>query len=221
MARVLAVTDVHGNWRGFKEVLSSEDYDALFVAGDLSDYSGSADKVIDALVKYSRSRAYVVVGNMDSPKLIDDLRRYEGVTVLHGDISNFLNYVVVGFSGGLISPFNTVFELDEDSFKELTGNVVKSLTEVNYGGILLITHTPPYNTKVDLTYSGMHVGSKVVREFIEGYKPLITVCGHIHEGRGYDYVGRTLVINPGPLLRGFYALIDISDEIKFELRSLK
>jgi len=221
VGRVLAVTDIHGNWRGLKEVLGSEDYDALFVAGDLSDYSGSADKVVDVLIKHSKSRAYVVIGNMDSPKLIDDLRRYEEVTVLHGNASKFLNYVVVGFSGGLISPFNTAFELDEDSFKELAANAAKSITEVDHGGMLLITHTPPYNTKVDLTYSGMHVGSKVIREFIEGCRPLITICGHIHEGRGYDYVGRTLVINPGPLLRGFYALIEIDGEIKFELRGLK
>lgn len=218
MVRVIAISDVHGNWRGLKDILTSEEYDAVFIAGDLSDYSGMAGKVVETLVKYVKNVAYVVIGNMDNPKLLNELKRYEVLRVLHGDVTHYLDYLVVGFSGGLISPFNTLFELDDVEFSKLITDVNASLP--SQGSLIILSHTPPYNTKVDLTHMGLHVGSKALRDFIEFRKPIITICGHIHEGRGYDYVGSSLIVNPGPLLRGYYATIELKNVISFELKSL-
>lgn len=218
MVRALALSDIHGNWRGLREVLTTEDYDVAFVVGDLSDYSGSADRVVDTLAKHLKSVAFVVIGNMDSPRLIEDLRGHEVLRVLHGEVARYLAYSVVGFSGGLTSPFNTAFEMSEEGFAELVGRVSTPLA--GQGNLIVITHTPPYGTRVDLTHSGLHVGSKVLRDFIASRRPVVTICGHIHEGRGYDYVGATPVINPGPLLRGYYAVVRLGDAVGFELRSL-
>ena len=57
------------------------------------------------------------------------------------------------------------------------------------------------------------VGSTAVREAIEQRQPLLSLHGHIHEGRGAVKIGRTLAINPGSeypdgVLRG--ALIDLN-----------
>jgi len=41
------------------------------------------------------------------------------------------------------------------------------------------------------------VGSKVVRESIDKYQPLLGLHGHIHESRGLAKIGRTVCINPG------------------------
>jgi len=47
-----------------------------------------------------------------------------------------------------------------------------------------------------------HVGCKSIREFIEENNILLSVCGHIHETfGGANHIGRTLVVNPGPLGR--------------------
>jgi Icc-related predicted phosphoesterase len=82
----------------------------------------------------------------------------------------------------------------------------------NKNTAILMAHAPPYGTKIDLapalnkdlkyiTKGGQlvfeHVGSKAVREVIEKYQPLLGLHGHIHESKGYDKIGRTLVINPG------------------------
>jgi Icc-related predicted phosphoesterase len=48
------------------------------------------------------------------------------------------------------------------------------------------------------------VGSIAVRTFIEEKQPLLCVTGHIHESKGQDYIGRTLVLNPGMMKDGGY-----------------
>jgi len=49
---------------------------------------------------------------------------------------------------------------------------------------------------------------RAVRRFIETRRPDVAVVGHIHEGRGIDTVGDTIVVNPGALREGGYAVID-------------
>jgi Icc-related predicted phosphoesterase len=61
-------------------------------------------------------------------------------------------------------------------------------------------------------------GSTAVRRFIEKYQPLLGLHGHIHEGIGANYIGRTLCINPGSeyaqgILRGVIIVID-NEKIK-------
>jgi len=41
------------------------------------------------------------------------------------------------------------------------------------------------------------VGSTAVRQLIEEFQPLLALHGHIHESRGINRIGRTVVINPG------------------------
>ncbi len=221
--KVLALSDIHGNWRGLKEVMSREDYDVVLIAGDLSDYSGNVVRVVNTLVDIVRGRGvkvYTVLGNMDNPDLLSKLSGINEVTVLHGSFKELNNYLIIGFSGGLYSPFHTVFEFSDEYLKSLIDEVVSKLGSVNKE-LLVLSHTPPYNTKVDVTFNGLHVGSQALREFIEFHNPVLVVCGHIHEGRGVDRIGSTLVVNPGPLLRGYYAVLELGREVRYELRTLK
>jgi hypothetical protein len=41
------------------------------------------------------------------------------------------------------------------------------------------------------------VGSHAVRDAIAEYRPVLSLHGHIHEGRGAVKLGRTLAVNPG------------------------
>lgn len=59
-----------------------------------------------------------------------------------------------------------------------------------------MTHAPPFGTKLDEIAHGKHVGSASIRKFIEGEKPLLNVCGHIHEKAGAeDMINSTRLIN--------------------------
>ena len=67
-----------------------------------------------------------------------------------------------------------------------------------------------------------HVGSTAVREFIDLYQPDICVTGHIHEAKGEDRIGRTHVLNPGPLSQGGYVeLIEGEGGLKGRLRQVR
>ncbi len=76
---------------------------------------------------------------------------------------------------------------------------------------ILISHNPPYNV-VDKNYAGKHVGSKIIRNAVEKYKPKLVLCGHIHEAKGKAKIGKTQVYNLGE--RGDYAIFDVNEKVK-------
>lgn len=65
-----------------------------------------------------------------------------------------------------------------------------------------MSHTPPFSTMVDRLYYDKHVGSRSLRYCIEDNQPQFCICGHIHQTKGMDRIGRTSIYNPGMLLRG-------------------
>ena len=80
--------------------------------------------------------------------------------------------------------------------------------------LIVISHNPPKDTVCDAVNKDVHAGSLLFRKFIEEKKPLFVVCGHIHEGVGIDKIGETIVVNPGPLTDGKYAIIEVLKEGK-------
>ncbi|MCB4792780.1 MAG: metallophosphoesterase [Elusimicrobia bacterium] len=67
---------------------------------------------------------------------------------------------------------------------------------------IYIMHAPPANLWLDVTLTGMKVGSKAIYRFIKKYQPKLTLHGHIHESPDMTGVwkaklGKTLCIQPG------------------------
>jgi Icc-related predicted phosphoesterase len=84
-----------------------------------------------------------------------------------------------------------------------------------------VSHTPPLKTTTDRIGSGVHVGSRAVRAFIEEYQPVFCLCGHIHEARSQDRIGNTLVINPGMIKDGgWIEIIEDNDTVDARLHIL-
>ena len=70
------------------------------------------------------------------------------------------------------------------------------------GQTVFVLHSPPRGTSCDVIASGMHVGSRAIRAFIERHQPPLVLSGHIHESPRVssawrDRIGRTVVVNPG------------------------
>ncbi len=69
--------------------------------------------------------------------------------------------------------------------------------------LIFLSHNMPYNTKFDKIIKpgtpvhGKHYGSKIARDFILKYRPLVCVGGHMHEYFGKIKLGKTIVINGG------------------------
>ena len=71
---------------------------------------------------------------------------------------------------------------------------------------IFISHSPPYDTPLDVIYSGQHVGSLSIKRLIEKWSRedllIASFHGHIHEspnrtGAMHTKVGNALCINPG------------------------
>ena len=216
--RIIGITDVHGDTRHAGRLAQLEPpADVLLVAGDITHFGGDDDTatVLSSLRPLAR-RQFAVLGNCDYPEAGANLSD-AGVNL---DRRNMRLDAVcfVGIGGSLPCPGKTPNEYTE---AELRSHLEEAVVGCVPGdSIVLVSHQPPYGTSADLIANGNHVGSRSVRSFIEHHRPLVCLCGHIHEGRGLDSIGDTRIINPGPLRDGWYAVIDLEGgEVRADLRS--
>lgn len=229
--KILAISDVHGLVNKLGHLLEKEiDIEVLVFSGDIAPY-GSPYKTYEHLLraidiaKMYNVRLFVAVpGNMDMADHYNIVRDPIFVNI-HNNYKIYGNLVFLGFGGSTISPFNTLFEFEDEfiekNLSKLYNMVSAAISPSSYIQVL-ITHTPPYKTKCDLAYSGENIGSKAVRKFIEDVaNPSLAICGHVHESRCIDKLKDTIIVNPGPLYKGFYAVIEITNnEVKAYQRKL-
>ena len=76
---------------------------------------------------------------------------------------------------------------------------------------ILLFHMPPTGTDLDLRHDD-HIGAPVVNTLIKTYRPKFVFCGHAPDGQGKALIGTSLVVNPGPLADGYYAILDTEEE---------
>ncbi len=175
--------------------------DLILITGDMTRWRGpeTATKVLDAIRAYNPN-LLAQVGNTDEWPTHHYLSE-QGLN-LHAQGYRFGDLGIFGAGGSNPTPFYTPTEFSE---AEIADHLMAGHRMVADAPLkLLVAHCPPYRTAVDRIYSGYHVGSTSVREFIETYQPDICISGHIHEAAGEDYIGTTHVLNPGMLAQGGY-----------------
>jgi hypothetical protein len=63
---------------------------------------------------------------------------------------------------------------------------------------------------------GEHCGVLLINEIIERVSPTLVICGRAKLGQGLVKMGKTTVVNPGPLFQGNYAVVDFpSLDVRF------
>jgi len=211
--KIAVLSDIHGN---IEKINSCGKFlsqcDGIVVCGDIS--SHGEEKEIENVVKELKGinkNIFAIPGNMDGKHSIKILEKL-GVNI-HGKRVEFNGIDFVGCGGSTRSPFGTPFELDEGEIAEC---VLKNLKKPEK--TIVVCHTPPFNTKTDKIMLGIHVGSKTLRKIVEEKQPLAFLCGHIHEASDIDYIGKTVVLNPGPFRRGGIGIVEIEENgIKAEI----
>lgn len=214
---LLALSDIHGREQTLKMILDaakSFDVKAISISGDITNFGGYEDlERILKLIESFGSPFFYVLGNCDPMDLKNGIESL-GVC-LESKCYSVFGHNLIGSGGSTPTPFNTPFEISEE---ELISNLKRASS--NCGEItMVLTHNPPLGSIVDRVRSGVHVGSKALRDFIISSKPKILQCGHIHEARGKEIIGNTLVFNPGPAMRGYYAIVSL-ESFEVELTSL-
>jgi uncharacterized protein len=203
--KIVSFGDVHMATRNLDlmgEVI--RDADVVIISGDLTNFGGDDDarKVLDD-VRRACPRVLALPGNLDRPEVTAFLER-EGVA-LHGRGLVLDGLAVFGCGGSNITPFHTPTELTED---EIYATLMTGYEQVRgHRPLLMVCHTPPFETRCDRIIGGRAVGSTAARRFIEEVKPDVCISGHIHESVGADAIGPTRVFNAGPFKGGGYVVV--------------
>jgi len=218
--RIFAFTDFHGNKEALQSArarIADEKPDAVIVAGDLANHdAGKAKRFLTHLAE-ARRPVYFVPGNMDNVDLVT-WPGSETVHGLHGRCEYLGTMAFIGLGGSPHGAFTTPIEYSE---KEAAQVLQRALSNYHGGDLILVSHCPPKDTKIDPVIIGQHIGSGTVREFIESMRPILVVSGHVHEAQGEDRIGSTVVVNTGPAKGGNYANISIDDSVVVDFEKLK
>ena len=210
--------DVHGEIGRIADIPELAGADGVIITGDLTKLGGvsPARAVIEA-IQAVNPVVLAQIGNMDRPDVNEWLEK-EGIN-LHRKVRELAPHTaLLGVGGSTFTPFGTPSEFPEARFAEWLETLAARAED--YRALVLVCHNPPWDTVCDRTGNGQHVGSRAVREFIEEHQPQVCLCGHIHEARGEQRIGRTHVLNPGSFIAGGYALLRLGDAVRAELRGL-
>ena len=208
--------DIHGEYQNFVKICDIEKAQGIVITGDIG-RKGTVKEVLqilDVLHKYNKV-IFAQIGNIDSFEVNNILDNQQ--INLHNNTVQCKDFCLMGIGGSLPTPFGTKSEYSEEYYQKVLKKF--ALQEKNMLTIL-VSHNPPFQTNCDKIKNNKHVGSKAVLEFIQGYQPEFCVCGHIHEARGQDVIGKTQVYNLGDFASGYYGKLLMIEKPVFELCSL-
>lgn len=214
---LVCISDLHGRFEEVKKIKElAPDIDMLIISGDITHFNSKnvARYILEEILKVT-TNILAVPGNCDLREILDVLDEMD--INLHGKGRVIDNTGFFGVGGSNFTPFGTPFEMDEDEIARLLHQGYEKVK--NSRVRVMVSHPPPYNTSVDRTGSGEHVGSRAVREFVEEFQPDLVLCGHAHESKGADNLGSSIIINPSPLHVGFVK-VRLNKDIEHEFIDL-
>lgn len=208
--------DIHGEIANIHKIKDIQKAQRIVITGDIGK-SGTlrdAQKVLQELEAY-QTGIYAQIGNMDSLQV--DTYLSDRNMNLHKKMLKIDRLALFGMGGSLPTPFATKSEFSENFYRENLKNFLPLPADLL---TIFVSHNPPYGTKCDKIKNGSHVGSKAVLEFIQDYQPDFCICGHIHESRAEDCIGKTKAYNLGDFASGYYGKLICSNKPEMELCTL-
>ncbi|MGE4265323.1 MAG: metallophosphoesterase family protein [Desulfovibrio sp.] len=207
----IVVGDVHESLGVFERLPGVGQAEALIISGDLTTRGGpgKADAVLEAALR-ANPRVLAQLGNMDQPGVTTHLAA-RGMNIHREARLLAPGLALMGVGWSTPTPFGTPSETSEEQLAAwLDETHAKAITLAGPAGrVLAVIHNAPHGTRLDLLPSGAHVGSTAVRSFLESAQPDVCVCGHIHEARGEERLGRCHVLNPGALASGGFVRVSL------------
>lgn len=181
----------------------------------------------DAKLEGSGIRCYVCPGNDDMFEIDAVIAASNSVRSVEGQVIPLDEHHEMASSGwSNPTPWETHREEPDEALEKRLEAIISKVKDVS--NAVFNFHPPPYGSGLDeapeltkdlrVAYAGrsmVPVGSKAVLKAIQTHKPLLTLHGHIHEGKGSRKYGRTLCLNPGSMyeqgiLHG--ALVDLKEK---------
>ncbi|KAJ5183538.1 hypothetical protein N7492_001154 [Penicillium capsulatum] len=210
--RFVCISDTHGytpSDAGFKLPAG----DVLIHAGDLTNNGSMTElcRTMDWISQADFETKIIVAGNHDVT-LDSDFYAKHGY-VFHGDrledptqcleiiTGSTPSVVLLQHQAAVIrltrpeGP-NTVFKVFGSPYSQFRGNwafgyetsdAVALWDQIPSDTDIVVTHTPP-RSHCDQKPNAQSVGCVALRQALSRIRPPLAICGHVHEGRGYDRV---------------------------------
>jgi len=184
--KIFAFVDMHGSKKALENIfLKGKNADVVVCAGDFTIFGQGYGQIMHVLNKIGKP-VLLIHGNHEDDTMGEHMKNFSNCYFIHNTHFDFGDYCFIGWGGGGFAFKDKTFEKNKEKLKKLSKGKK----------IILVTHAPPYKTKIDKVH-GVHAGNKSIRHFIEEVHPCVAISGHLHECVGYDKIGKTVVINPG------------------------
>ncbi len=191
--RLLLFSDLHCDVEAAENLVRrSTAVDVLVGAGDFAHCRRNIQLTLDVLRAVDRPTVLVPGNAETAEELQKACESWPVAQVLHGCATNLDGTTFYGLGGAVpITPFGSwSFDLAEEEARHLLADCPPSA--------VLVTHAPPQGV-VDRSARGIHLGSFAIRDTIRQKRPVLAVCGHIHDCAGQiDHIRDTPVVNAGP-----------------------
>ena len=193
--KILAFTDTHGSLQALRRIeqkVRVQKPDLLVCAGDISIFEHGIIGIMRRLNKLNK-KIIMIHGNHENDSTFRKLSKsFKNIIFVHKTYHVENDALFLGYGGG-------GFTLYDKEFEKIASTKFKKIIKSNKDNkIILVTHAPPYKTRLDRLIQG-HCGSKSIRHFVDKNKIDLLICGHLHENFGKeDRIKKTKVINPGP-----------------------
>ena len=187
--KFLLFSDVHDDIKQTKKLLQrahEKKVDIIIVPGDFTEFDTGLRRMLK-MFNETKVPVYVLHGNHENlEKLESTIKDYPNLTLFHKDHFIVDDIVFLGYGGD-------GFSRQDSEFRKIARTWYGKFKDKR---VVLITHGPPYKTKLDKLKAG-HVGNMDYRIFIERIKPLMAISGHLHDTMGeQDEIGDTILLNP-------------------------
>jgi uncharacterized protein len=167
------------------------------------DYAGS-------VFREEGIRLIVIPGNEDGDDILSVLDQHSFVENVDESVVDLSDFKIGGLGYSNQTPWDTPRELNEDEIRVRLDRLRSALGPPEKS--IALIHVPPLASgldwapelirrddgELDFVPGGQTtVGSLEVRNFIEGYQPLMVVSGHCHDSQGFRRIGPSFCVNPG------------------------
>ena len=222
--RILLIADIHARANVVERLMARiTGIDCILVAGDITHFGGYAEaaKVIEPIL--AREIPVLSVGGNCDTEGVEEYLTDKKIN-LHGRCVRRGGLVFVGVGGSLPCQRTTPREYGDNILETVLSKALWQAKETSSDGqaspLVVVTHQSAFGTKVD-SADGRYTGSPAIRRFIEIHQPILAVSGHIHEAFGTDAIGKTILVNPGPLREGRYAIVELQGtQVNVSLKQL-
>jgi len=192
--RLYAVADIHGNPQRLKtvaQVVRDRQPHLLILAGDILNYP--PDEGTIHFFDHLNVPTFVVRGNMDDYVLQEWVEKSHHLRWIMNQRVPFSDLILWGLPPdlqGIAQEIATTLPPDQ--------------------ALVMVSHWPPWGLQ-DQDLWGRRGGSHSLLALIHRYRPLLVLCGHIHEAAGWRRQGETVIVNGSMGKGGSGALIEVRD----------